>query len=134
MSLLTVTNLEAHACGWRGGRAAPQHTSLAAWLPPGAATAAATAAAAAAAAAAGDSSSDDEAPAPADPASDPAAEVVAGSGDSAALQLPPHVYYLAGNRCVPVQGGVSDGSVGHDDRARYVCTCAGQAGRSLSAL
>ncbi|KAG2445523.1 hypothetical protein HXX76_000138 [Chlamydomonas incerta] len=92
VSLLTVTNLEAHACGWRGGRAASQLTGLAAWLPPGA-TEAATAAAAAAAD--DDDSSDDEAP----PAPAPAAALASGAGAApAALQLPPHVYYLAGNR------------------------------------
>ncbi|KAG2431967.1 hypothetical protein HYH02_013183 [Chlamydomonas schloesseri] len=97
VSLLTVTNLEAHACGWRGGRAAPQHTGLTTWLPPG--VTAAAAAAAAAAVAHDDSSSDDEAAQPPAPAA--AAGAAAGGGEgsgSTALQLPPHVYYLAGNR------------------------------------
>ncbi|KXZ50212.1 hypothetical protein GPECTOR_17g849 [Gonium pectorale] len=92
VALLHVANLEAHAGGWRGVRAAPQHTGLAAWMPPQ--LAAAAAAAAAAAPAVADDSSDDEAPPP-----PPAPSVgEAGAAADGSLTLPPHVYYLAGNR------------------------------------
>ncbi|KAG2498542.1 hypothetical protein HYH03_003293 [Edaphochlamys debaryana] len=117
VSLLLVHNAEAHAGGWRGARASPQHTALAAWLPPGArlpalgppGPAAGPAAGPArpkprAARPAGDSSTDEDEPEQepvaaaevAAPAAD--AEAAAPPADSNALQLPPHVYYVAGGR------------------------------------
>lgn len=93
--LMMVNNLEAHAGGWRGARVAQQHTPLTAWIPPAQqqpqlqpeATPVAD-------------SSDDEAVAAVVPALLPSAEGIAAALEGGALPLPPHVYYLAGNRSV----------------------------------
>ncbi|EFJ50185.1 hypothetical protein VOLCADRAFT_89057 [Volvox carteri f. nagariensis] len=117
--LLMVHNPEAPAGGWRGARMAPQHTPLTAWLPPGCQPpnkqqdlqqqqqqqqqqqlgSRQQHTNNAAGKAADDSSDEELAAAVPPPRHDVAAAAAAApAADGGALALPPHVYYLAGNR------------------------------------